>query len=322
MNHSTLNQNQSQVKKSLPPILQAYANERKAIAYRPEFAKMTGSVLGAILLQQILYRFDHGDCDKFYKFSQPCKHKLYKEGDSWTEELAFSRTELATALKKIGTKSVAGTNKSELMAVTMPDFDDKGYLKNSAQLVVYWTDKNRVTWYWLNTVLLGNAINQHYLGKSGNMHYLVNQDSSNTYEKQETRFTSIPKITKEKAEKKKPAPKVVKPLHTEKAETIVNAWGRARGFAALDLGAPIGSDDDWKFAEEMALWERPPTDDEIRLCVKNSKAYNYPVRFLKKDVVDLRAKNAKKVINHNPELNTPVEFVPILLQHVRKEDSA
>lgn len=206
MNNVTPNSSPGQVKNSLPPVLQAYASERKAIAYRPEFAKMTGSVLGAILLQQILFRFDHGNCEKFYKFAQPCKHKLYKEGDSWIEELGFSRTELANALKKIGTKSKKGTNKAELMSVDKPDFDDKGYLKNSAQLVVYWTDKSRVTWYWLNTALLGNAVNMNYLGKSGNMNYLVNQVSDITYEKQETRFTSIPEITKDKPERKTRAP--------------------------------------------------------------------------------------------------------------------
>lgn len=130
------------------------------------------------------------------------------------------------------------------------------------------------------------------------------------------------KETTTKEIKKVRTPKVVKPLHTKNAEAIVNAWGRARGFAALDLGAPIGSDDDWKCAEEMAQWERPPTEDEIKRCLKQSTAYNYPVRFLKKDVVELRAKNAKKIISHNPELNTAVEFVPILLQHARKEDAS
>lgn len=135
---------------------------------------------------------------------------------------------------------------------------------------------------------------------------------------QQSRHT---KETTPKEIKKKTAPKVVKPLHSENAQLIVDAWGRARGFASVDLGAPIGSDDDWKSAEEMALWERPPNADEIKVCIKNSTAYNYPVRFLKKDVVDLRAKNAKR-ISHNPELNKQVEFVPILLQHVRKEDAS
>lgn len=225
MTDITANQSPGQVKNSLPLVLRAYASERKAIAYRPEFAKMTGSVLGAILLQQILFRFDHGDCEKFYKFAQPCKHKLYKEGDSWTEELGFSRTELATALKKIGTKSTKGTNKAELMAVSEPDFDDKGHLKNSAQLVVYWTDKSRVTWYWLNVALLGNAVNMNYLDKSGMLNYLLNQDSSITYEKQETCITSIPEITKDNAESKKRNPRQVS---TEKSYPVeIRKWTRA-----------------------------------------------------------------------------------------------
>lgn len=279
----------------LPPVLKALANERKSIAYRPEFAKMTGSVLAAIVLQQILYRFDQNECEKFYKFAQPCKHKLYKEGDSWIEELGFSRTELATALKKIGIKSTKGTNKADLMAVEKPEFDDKGLLKNASSLVVYWTDKSRVTWYWLNTTLLGNAITMNYLGNSTILNYLVNQETRNTYEKQESGFTSIPKITKDKPERKKRAPKIPKGVvRSDGAAAIVNGWAKARGFTSVAIGAPVGSKEDWERAEIMAAWPVPPSEDEIRQCVKQSNARVYQLRFLEADVVNLRAKRVKK----------------------------
>ena len=135
-------------------------------------------------------------------------------------------------------------------------------------------------------------------------------------------YTENKELTKNRTLQKKdsrvkPALKVVKPQHTENAQLIVDAWGRARGFAAVDLGAPIGSDDDWKSAEEMALWERPPNADEIKYCVTHSTAYNYPVRFLKKDVVDLRAKNAKKGMSYNPDLATPVDFEPMLVSRLK-----
>lgn len=304
---------------NLPPILQAYANERKAIAYRPEFAKMTGSVLGAILLQQVLYRFDHNECEKFYKFAQPCKHKLYKEGDSWIEELAFSRTELATALKKIGTKSTKGTNKNDLMTGDKPDFDDKGVLKNANRLVVYWTDKGRVTWYWLNTALLGNAITMNYLGNSTILNYLVNQDSYITYEKQESGNTSIPKSTTKKTRERKPrTPKIQQPQHSDGAANIVTLWAKARGFAAADIGAPIGSKEDWDYAERFAAWPIPPNEDEIRTCVKKSSARSYLLRFLETDIVNLRAKRIK--VQTSEPIET-VEFEPILVQYANKESA-
>lgn len=173
----------------MPLPLKILADDRNKIMYRPSFAKITGSVLGAILLQQVLFRFDSSGGVKFYKFMQPCKHARYRAGDSWTEELGFSRYELAAALKMIGTKSTAGANKNELMSVNKPDFNSSGTMTNAFNLVIYWTDSSRVTWFWLNAILLGNAVMQHYLGNSEIQHYLVNLQSSITYEKLDSNIT-------------------------------------------------------------------------------------------------------------------------------------
>ena len=53
-------------------------------------------------MQQLDYWFEKSP-GGFYKFLEPCENsKLYKKGDSWTEELGFSRSEFKTAFEKIG----------------------------------------------------------------------------------------------------------------------------------------------------------------------------------------------------------------------------
>ncbi|MBP5971580.1 hypothetical protein HW132_02205 [Brasilonema sp. CT11] len=73
----------------------------RPIPYHKELRNITGSVLSAILMQQLEFRFD-GTGDGFYKFMQPCQHKAYREGDSWEEELNFSVGEFRTAFDRIG----------------------------------------------------------------------------------------------------------------------------------------------------------------------------------------------------------------------------
>jgi len=197
----------------MPLPLKILADDRHKITYRPSFALITGSVLGAILLQQILFRFDSNGGQKFYKFMQPCKHPRYRKDDSWTEELGFSRYELAAALKMIATKSTAGANKKELMSVVKPEFNSKGTMTNAVNLVIYWTDSSRITWFWLNAILLGNAVMQHYLANSDVQHYLVNANHSITYEKLDSSITSNTENTTKNTADKKP-----------KADPILERW--------------------------------------------------------------------------------------------------
>lgn len=114
---------------------------QKYTKYYSSFNKITGHILASILLSKILYW-----CDTmkrpFYKFKEPCNHELYEKGESWTEELGFSRKQFDTALKKIGTKVTQGSSKSAIMAGNKPE-----------HIVVYWTDSNRLTWYSINSTL-------------------------------------------------------------------------------------------------------------------------------------------------------------------------
>lgn len=105
---------------------------KKTIPYRKELNSITGCVLGSILMQQISFLSEIKDDQPFYKFKMPCNHKLYISGDSWTEELGFSRREFERAFKSIGQKIKSGQKKDENVFVWS------------------WTDHNRVTWYQLN----------------------------------------------------------------------------------------------------------------------------------------------------------------------------
>ena len=53
----------------------------------------------------VLKRLEHWFCFKkagFYKFLEPCQHRAYKPGDSWTEELGFCRKTFNAAFDLIG----------------------------------------------------------------------------------------------------------------------------------------------------------------------------------------------------------------------------
>jgi hypothetical protein len=208
--------------------LQILADERNAIAYRPKLAMFLGSVTAAILLQQVFYRFSHSDNQPFYKFRDECEHKLYKRGDSWCEELGFSPKQFDTALDVIGTKITKGANKAETMAheVTSDVFPDDSI----AYLVVYWTDSNRITWYWLNRDLLGKCLKFIYLVKSTKGDYLEPPKRANT---------SIPKSTSEITKEK------IASQLSEQAQAILDVFNEAQKGYSVDREPHYIEDAEW-----------------------------------------------------------------------------
>jgi len=82
-------------------IKQILAHDNNLIVYRKELNAITGSVTATILLQQIIYWDSISNGDEFYKFIEPCSHEKYNDGDSWSEELGFTKREFQTAYKKL-----------------------------------------------------------------------------------------------------------------------------------------------------------------------------------------------------------------------------
>jgi hypothetical protein len=101
------------------------------IRYIREYRNYTKSVTGAILLRAVIDWYKTKG-SYFYKFKEPCSHSLYVEGDSWCEELGFTKHEFDGAIKEIGQKLKKGTK------------------KNPNVFVWYWIDMDRLTHYQVN----------------------------------------------------------------------------------------------------------------------------------------------------------------------------
>lgn len=140
-------------------ILGLLAEDKETIPYRKSLRGITSSVTATILLQQMIFRAKQSGWKPFYKFIEPCEHHMYRDGDSWTEELGFSKKEFTTALSKIGTKTLANSDKAEIMEPTPGEsIEDK-----AKRLIIYWTDGNRVTWYMLNSDLICDLLSHLHL---------------------------------------------------------------------------------------------------------------------------------------------------------------
>lgn len=137
-------------------------------SYRPAFKRMTGSTNAAILLQQLYFWFRSSGYQPYYKFKEPCDHERYRKGDSWCEELEFSRYEFDGAIKKI-------------RAVKVKSGDKKRDVYKDA-VVVYWTDKHNVTWYDMNLVNLAKWMLEHSKAKVEIPLYLERLENALSYE--------------------------------------------------------------------------------------------------------------------------------------------
>ena len=86
--------------------LQMMLNTSTVRVCKPEYKKKLGSLPAAVLLSQMLYWWEVSGYGTFYKFKSPCKHKLYRVGDSWCEELGLTIREFDTALSKLVSKDL------------------------------------------------------------------------------------------------------------------------------------------------------------------------------------------------------------------------
>lgn len=144
------------------------SKDNEIIPYRKELNLITGGVTATILLQQIIYWYSNNGNKPFYKFIEPCQHEKYIAGDSWCEELGFSRKELLTAMKKL----------------------------EDLNLVSKKTNMNRVTFYTLNLGDLDKALKGIYVNAERGFTKMPKGDLDNKETEITTENTQKEKINK------------------------------------------------------------------------------------------------------------------------------
>tara|TARA_A100000171_G_C2140103_1_gene154482 strand:+ start:4070 stop:5311 length:1242 start_codon:yes stop_codon:yes gene_type:complete len=73
------------------------------VAYDPKVAESLGNRTAASIYHKLLFWFSKYE-NGFYKFMEPCPHKLYRAGDSWTEEIGIARRTFTRAFDLIGVR--------------------------------------------------------------------------------------------------------------------------------------------------------------------------------------------------------------------------
>lgn len=79
------------------------------IKFYPCVKSAIGCEKAALLLERMEYWFKRYSAG-FYKFVEPCLHPLYREGDSWSEEIGFSRKIFVKAFDVIGVRYKSKTD--------------------------------------------------------------------------------------------------------------------------------------------------------------------------------------------------------------------
>lgn len=145
------------------------------IPYRPQLTRVVGSVTGSIFLQQVWYWWFNHDQQPFYKFNQPCDHPLYRDGDSWVEELCFSKHELRTARNKVSVKKTQSLSMDDVLCISL----------NELKPVIYWTDAGRVTHYTIDKNTLSELLEVAYgkirIADLGNAALRILENSQNGF---------------------------------------------------------------------------------------------------------------------------------------------
>lgn len=127
----------------------------RTIPYSKEAREVTGSVTSAILWQQLEYRFSTNK-NGFYKFIEPCQHKKYRTGDSWTEELGFSRDEFRSAFDRIGVRHNGVSVFKKL------DKEGKAFFNGETEVMYcsVYDKKSNLTYYFRNSKAVSKNIDK------------------------------------------------------------------------------------------------------------------------------------------------------------------
>ena len=148
-------------------LVKALAIGLKAKLYFKEFNKITGSVHCSLFLGQLIYWADKNDYKPFYKFRQPCQHELYKEGDSWAEELDFEIRMIDKCVKTLKELGILETKTTiqrvtfyELKIEKLNDILSKNAIYENSENAIYKENcKNAIYENSENAILLHNTKN-------------------------------------------------------------------------------------------------------------------------------------------------------------------
>ena len=127
-------------------LVKALAIGLKAKLYFKEFNKITGSVHCSLFLGQLIYWADKNDYKPFYKFRQPCQHELYKEGDSWAEELDFEIRMIDKCIKTLKELGILET-KTTIQRVTFYELKIEKLNDILSKNAIYENSENAILFY-------------------------------------------------------------------------------------------------------------------------------------------------------------------------------
>ncbi|MBP6098355.1 MAG: hypothetical protein KA477_00060 [Candidatus Levybacteria bacterium] len=143
-------------------------------SYEKIIKKDFGSKHAAKVINRLEYWFSKMPAG-FFKFLEPCKHYLYREGDSWTEELDFSRQVFNSVFDLIG---VRYKSKTEFMSAH-DKFNGKLYAS-------YYDRQNNQMFFIRNNQLITSYFSQ----------LIESVKKSYTQKKQKNQKNIIPRSTK------------------------------------------------------------------------------------------------------------------------------
>jgi hypothetical protein len=130
----------------------------RVIAYSPEVSKKLGSVTAAILVGQLEFWFSK--YKTFWKFLEPNNSENYREGDSWTEELAFSKAEFKTAFNKVGIKYASQKEYEDAENKFVKDGKEYLYCSYTNKMThITWYERNdaKVEKFWIDTFFVDRS---------------------------------------------------------------------------------------------------------------------------------------------------------------------
>jgi hypothetical protein len=122
----------------------------KQLKYYPELNGITGSINATLILLQLEYWSERCKGNQFYKFLDVCEHEKYRQGDSWVEELGFTKHEFRTAFAKIG--KVYKSKKA---------FKESKYLFEGKYYASYYDRVKGLTFYIRNDEAVNKLLQNH-----------------------------------------------------------------------------------------------------------------------------------------------------------------